>query len=284
MLQRIALITCMTVLSACTETGDSPYTYLDVVDVSVPDASGGVYWVHAEPLLTKACIGCHTGGASGGNNFGNVYEDNLKPSYYCQGKTVGECVLIRIDDNTMPPGGGANLTEAERAVLDAWVAAGMPYDAAGPPIEDVAPEVTSLPDAGEEDTGPEDTAVEDTTNEDTADSSAEDIGVEDIGVEDAGVEDAPGPTTPTFTNDIQPMLADVLWCAGCHTGGNNGGSNFASVYEDNLKPSYYCPGKTVGECILPRIDDNSMPPGGGLVVSDEERALMEDWIAAGMPE
>ncbi len=274
MLQRIVLITCITVLSACTETGDSPYTYLDVTET---DTSGGVYWVHAEPLLTKACIGCHTGGSNGGSNFGNVYEDNLKPSYYCQGKTVGECVLIRIDDQTMPPGGGANLTEAERAVLDAWVAAGMPYDEAGAPIEDVAPEVTTEPDVIEEDTGPEDTGPVDTGPVDT---STPDTGPEDTTTPDAG----PGPTGPTFTNDIQPIFAANNWCFGCHTGGNSGGSNFASVYEDNLKPSYYCAGKTVGECILPRIDDNTMPPGGGLSVSDEERSLIEDWIDAGMPE
>ena len=99
MLQRIALFACMALLSSCTETGDSAYTYLDT---SAPDTSEGVYWEHAEPLLTKACVGCHTGGSNGGTNFGNVYEDNLKPSYYCQGKTVGECVLVRIDDGTMP--------------------------------------------------------------------------------------------------------------------------------------------------------------------------------------
>ena len=113
-----------------------------------------------------------------------------------------------------------------------------------------------------------------------ASPASTDTSTEDTGTPDAG----PGPTAPTFTNDIQPLLSTAGWCVGCHTGGASGGSNFASVYEDNLKPSYYCSGKTVGECILPRIDDNTMPPGGGLVVTDDQRALIEDWVAAGMPE
>jgi hypothetical protein len=282
MLHRITLIACMALLAGCTETGDSPYTYLDVSDPGTPDTSGGVYWVHAEPLLTKACNGCHTGGSSGGNNFASVYEDNLKPSYYCAGQLVGECVTVRIDDGTMPPGGSSNLTAEERAVLDAWIEAGMPFEAGGGPVEDIAPEDTTAQDTVEEDSGPEDVTVED--------AGVEDAGVEDAGAEDAGAEDAgatdvePEPAGPTYTNDIQPMLATGGWCVGCHTGGTSGGSNFASVYEDNLKPSYYCAGKMVGECILPRIDDNSMPPGGGLAVTDEQRALLEDWVAAGLPE
>ena len=283
MFQRFALIASMTLIAACTETGDSAYMHYDVSGTGTPDTSDGVYWVHAQPLLEKACTGCHTGGSSGGNNFASVYEDNLKPSYYCAGKTVGECVTVRIDDQTMPPGGSANLSAEERAVLDAWIEAGMPFDAAGSPEPDVpSADVTS--DAGTpQDAGPEDTATEDTATEDTA---TEDTATEDAGAEDAGSSDVtdvdPGPSAPTYTNDIQPLLAG--WCGGCHTGASSGGSNFANVYEDNLKPSYYCSGKTVAECILPRIDDNSMPLGGGLVVSAEERALVEAWIDAGMPE
>ena len=282
MLQRLALIACMTLLAACTQTGDSPYTYLEGSDVGAPDTSGGVYWVHAEPLLSKACVGCHTGGSSGGNNFASVYEDNLKPSYYCAGKTVGECVTIRIDDGTMPPGGSSNLTADERALLDAWIEAGMPFDQVGAPVEDTSPQDTTTQDTTtqdtvEEDIGPEDVATEDVP---TPDAVPQDADTQDADTQDAG----PGPTGPTYANDIQPILAEGGWCAGCHTGGGNGGSNFASVYEDNLKPSYYCGGKTVGECILVRIDDNTMPPGGGLVLSDEQRAMFEDWIADGMPE
>ena len=289
MLRTLTALCCALALAACTETGDSPYTYNDVPEVSVPDASGGVFWVHAEPLLVKACNGCHTGGSNGGNNFASVYEDNLKPSYYCAGQTVGECVLVRIDDNTMPPGGGANLTADERAVLDAWVEAGMPFDENVAPVADAA-EDTGTQDTGPEDTGPEDTGPEDTGPEDTG---AEDTGAEDTVEDTASPEDIVAPDAvsdagpvvegPTFTDDIQPILTGPGWCGGCHSGGSSGGSNFANTYADTQKPSYYCSGKTVGECILPRIDDNTMPPGG-LTVSGADRALIESWIDAGMPE
>ena len=292
---RFAVFACLTLIAACTETGDSAYTFAETSDGGTPDIAQGVYWVHAEPLLTKACNGCHTGGSSGGSNFATVYEDNLKPSYYCAGQTVGECVTVRMDDQTMPPGGGSNLTTEERAVLDAWVEAGMPFEAGGGPLEDVAEADAGAQDTVEEDSEPQDAGPEDTVEEDsepqdagpedTAVSDASDSGSGDATLEDAGASDAgPEPTGPTYTNDIQPLLASAGWCVGCHTGSTLGGSNFANTYEDSLKPSYYCAGVTVGECILVRIDDNTMPPGGGLTVSDAQRGLLEDWIAAGMPE
>ena len=60
MFQRFALIASMTLIAACTETGDSAYMHYDVSGTGTPDTSDGVYWVHAQPLLEKACTGCHT--------------------------------------------------------------------------------------------------------------------------------------------------------------------------------------------------------------------------------
>ena len=94
------------------------------------------------PLLKVRCTGCHDGAGSGGHNLATVYGDAFKtPSntFACSGTTtVGACALKRVLNGTMPffkgctgdpaqdAGNAWCLTAAEQAVLQAWVAGGMP--------------------------------------------------------------------------------------------------------------------------------------------------------------
>ena len=86
----------------------------------------------------------------------------------------------------------------------------------------------------------------------------------------------------TYTQDVQPIFQ--ARCGGCHSGGNSGGTNFASSYAETQKDSYYCEGKTTGECAVVRIKDGSMPMGWRNQVSDSELEILDAWVAAGMPE
>ncbi len=80
---------------------------------------------HIQPTLALACGACHTNQNKGNTNFGAVYEDNLSASQYCPGETVGACVLVRIEDGTMPPGGGSNLGASTKSMIQIWLDGGM---------------------------------------------------------------------------------------------------------------------------------------------------------------
>jgi hypothetical protein len=96
--------------------------------------------------------------------------------------------------------------------------------------------------------------------------------------------DAPAPSeAPTWTEDIAPNFALSDKCGGCHTGSSSGGHNCLSNYDDCLKASNTCPGKTVGACLLDRINDGTMPPFGGFIPPDWKTEL-QAWIDAGLPE
>ncbi len=96
--------------------------------------------------------------------------------------------------------------------------------------------------------------------------------------------DAAGPSdSPTWTEVISVKFSATDKCGGCHTGGGSGGHNCLSNYQDCLKSSFSCPGKTVGACLLDRINDGTMPPAGGFIPPDWKTEL-GDWIDAGMPE
>lgn len=87
----------------------------------------GVYWADVAPVLAAGCGGCHTGGSSGSTNFASVYADNLKDSEFCAGLTVGACAIARIADGSMPPPDSKNTVSGDDlALLELWVASGMP--------------------------------------------------------------------------------------------------------------------------------------------------------------
>jgi hypothetical protein len=122
------------------------------MDGSVTDTGGAVtYTRDVQPILMVKCAPCHTGSGLGNHNIGTTYADALKPvqssdslgcwndpddTTHTMPKKVGECAQILILNGRMPNGAGcANnppleptmcLTDAEKAVIAAWVAAGLP--------------------------------------------------------------------------------------------------------------------------------------------------------------
>src|SRR3982751_3443519 len=116
------------------------------------DTAGAVtYTKDVQPILMVKCAPCHTGSGLGNHNIGTTYADALKPvesvdSFGCWNdpddtthtmpKKVGECAQILILNGRMPNGAGSAstppleptmcLSAAEKAVIAAWVAAGLP--------------------------------------------------------------------------------------------------------------------------------------------------------------
>lgn len=112
--------------------------------------------------------------------------------------------------------------------------------------------------------------------------------------------DTPTPTptptdTPTFGTltyaDVQPVF--LTKCSPCHATFGSGGTNFAASYADSQLPSYYCPGQTKGYCTLVRVQNGSMPAGGGCTgnpvldvgnsacLTASEQNLLSQWITQG---
>ncbi len=99
---------------ACNNTLD------DDCDGQANEGCSVTYQFSVKPIFQSRCGGCHTGGGSGGTNFGSSYADTQKSSYYCAGKTVGECTVVRMTNKSMPEG-----TATERATIQAWISQGM---------------------------------------------------------------------------------------------------------------------------------------------------------------
>jgi hypothetical protein len=108
----------------------------------------------------------------------------------------------------------------------------------------------------------------------------------------------------TYTKDVQPIFG--VKCAPCHTGQSMGNHNIGTTYADALKPvvSLDSPAgcwldgfnktmpKTIGECTVPAIMEGWMPmamgcfntPRPDTCVSVDQQAIVEAWVAAGMPQ
>ena len=83
------------------------------------------------------CLGCHTGNGCSGGGCWDDYDDLMLDSYYCPGKTKGECAAVRIHDGSMPQGSGCSgdpeadaekegcLTTDEQQYIDWWIEGGM---------------------------------------------------------------------------------------------------------------------------------------------------------------
>jgi uncharacterized membrane protein len=139
--------------------------------------------------------------------------------------------------------------------------------------------------SGADASGTSDTTTADTSGATTADTSgATTADTSTTEADTSGVvEDTSGGGGPTYTNAVQAIYQAN--CTPCHTGaaGCSGGACFGANYADTQKSAGVCAGLTVGECTLMRIENGSMPLGGG-VVSAEDRAVIQAWITAGMPE
>jgi hypothetical protein len=128
---------CVGETTPVTESCATPYD--DDCDGVVNDgcAIAVSYATDVEPILQVHCAPCHTTGGSGGANLASSYADTQLASYYCPGKTKGGCTIVRVQNGTMPAGGGctgnptldagnpACLSAAEQATLSAWIAGGQ---------------------------------------------------------------------------------------------------------------------------------------------------------------
>ena len=85
------------------------------------------YEADVQPLFKKYCTPCHDGGGKGGHNIAQSYADTQKDSKVCPDPAkVGECAYIRIHDwKDMPEGAGPKPTDADMAVIKAWIDGGM---------------------------------------------------------------------------------------------------------------------------------------------------------------
>ncbi len=102
------------------------------------------------------------------------------------------------------------------------------------------------------------------------------------------------PGTPTYTQDVQPMLQAK--CDPCQTTEGAGGFNHATDYGATQEASEVCAGKKVYECMLTRVKNGSMPEDGdctGDAAADADNArcltageqdMLAEWVAAGAPE
>jgi hypothetical protein len=173
-----------------------------------------------------------------------------------------------------------------------------------------AGEVDAGPDAGGLDAGGLDAANDagsdaaeldagtDAGGPDAADSSTEDAS-SDAGAdasEDAGEDAGHDASLPvTYSLNAQPIYQDK--CAPCHTTGDNGGSNFASLYADTQKAANAgvagCTGLTVGACTIVRIKNGSMPRAAGCTgnpttdmsnskcLTQAEQDVIQAWVSDG---
>ena len=138
---------CWTTSSGCAEVcsggndedGDGDIDCLDADCASLPICTGApTYTNDVQPILQAKCASCHTTGGSGGVNFATNYADTQKNASSCAGKFVYECILIRVQDSSMPrnvgctgdpttdAGNAGCLTQAEQTTLADWITAGAP--------------------------------------------------------------------------------------------------------------------------------------------------------------
>jgi hypothetical protein len=115
----------------CSTPGD------DNCDGQVNEGCPITYATSVKPIFAAKCATCHTTGYSGGHNIGTSYADTQLASYYCPGKTKGECALVRIQNGSMPQGAGCSgnpatdsghaacLTAAEQAMIQSWITGGQ---------------------------------------------------------------------------------------------------------------------------------------------------------------
>lgn len=112
------------------------------------------YTQDIQPVLQAKCDPCHTTDGAGGFNHATDYAATQEPSEVCAGMKVYQCMLVRVQNGSMPEDGSCTgdpaadadnarcLTAAEQDQLAAWVAAGAPEGPGGtqPPDTDVPPD------------------------------------------------------------------------------------------------------------------------------------------------
>jgi mono/diheme cytochrome c family protein len=227
--------------AGCPGFGDKTLAELEGVETATWEAD-------VQPILAAYCWRCHGQTASNGApNSLFTYE---------QAVAQAERILVRtVQQQTMPPS-GSKPTDTERALLEAWVAAGTPRGTPG-----VETDAAPMPDMGVE-------------------GDAGDTG------------DAGGiPQRPTWDAHVLPIVELNCAFAGCHAGDEPEGSLDLSTYAgfeaggDNgdLKGG----GDPAMSLLIDRLRARngwSVMPDGGPMLPEMQIQLFEAWIAAGAPE
>jgi len=134
--------------AVATETTTTTDTAVATETTTATDTAGetavdNVTWDEVAEIFRDNCTPCHSTGSSGGHNIAATdvatsYAQSQKavsagaPSK-CAGKKVGECAALRIDDGSMPLGGGCAddrnkagcPTAAELQLIQDWIEDGM---------------------------------------------------------------------------------------------------------------------------------------------------------------
>lgn len=105
--------------------------------------------------------------------------------------------------------------------------------------------------------------------------------VDDLG-HHCGFGTPPPPAAPSYSTGVQDIF--LANCSGCHSGGGSGGHNIASSLGSAQGPGFSCGGGvTDAECSVIRAIDGTMPPGPS-EISPADKAILQQWLDAGMPE
>jgi hypothetical protein len=282
-------------------------------------------YADVQPLLAAKCSPCHVGDApgscfSGGTCFVSFYEDTQGASGVCAGKTIYECMLIRMLNGTMPrtapapscsgnsandEGNAACLDASDFDMIEAWVGAGAPETATDTDGDGICDSDDGCTDFDGDGVGNGNMADTDcataTVDSDDADPfvCADDNmdSIDDCTYGKFSIVEASG----TYA-DVQPIFQAK--CSPCHVGEVAGsclqpgtGTCFASFYEDTQGPAgFACSGRTLYECIIIRIKDGTMPRGRGCsgnptqdagndsCLDASEIEAVEAWALNGGPE
>ena len=249
-----------------------------------------VTYENVQPVLQAKCSPCHVGetertcsGRGTGPCFASFYSDTQGSSSRCPGKTMFECMLIRILNGTMPRRGGCSgnpeqdgdndscLTEAELDMIEGWVTAGAPesgMDSDGDGICDADDGCTDSDGDGVGNGNEADTdCVTDLVDSDDADPNVCADDNED-GVDDCTLGSYSSVVAGGDWLGVEPIL--MAKCSPCHVGEaastclrSATGPCLASFYEDTqLMAGRRCPDRPVYECMAIRIKNGSMPRGG----------------------
>lgn len=238
-------------LSGCPGFGDKTLAELEGI------SEGVTYHADIRPIVEQHCFPCH-------NDPPGFGAPNALATYD-QASAFARRIEVRaVQEGTMPPGGGT-MSDQEKALISAWVAAGAPEGIPGSE-PDMAPEVDMAPDP---DMGP----VVD------MDPNA-----------DQGPDMAP-PPPPTWDDDVTPIMAGSCAFPGCH-GGEMPSSNldlttYAGFTAGGFGGDLTGDGDPARSGLIDRLrarDGLPLMPQGGPMLDEADIVLIENWIAAGAPE
>ncbi len=216
----------------------------------VPDPNGPDWVNDIKPLFDVKCGTCHGSPLAGGAPFPLVSYADVTTVSVGSGIPRYERCLVRMETDTMPPGG--TNSDAEVQLVEDWITNCV--------LEDRDALSSSLDEEGEEST---------TEEGDTAESE-----------EGAEVATEEGGSQAMTWDVLLPFLEDD--CGPCHFGG--AATSFSYAYASGgVGGSYYCSTLTVAECFIERILDTTMPPPtSGIKVQSETVDAIEAWIDGGL--